>query len=117
MKPFLPTVLGLTLCEDVVSDSATQNISAIRMFTGMALDSFPVLAPPFCALASLTNGGGPTDIHLTVTEMSEDGQTTPYGTYRVNFTDRIQVVNFVVRLSRCVFHTPGDLCVRSLGGG
>src|SRR5204863_482419 len=36
-----PLVLGLTLCEDVVADSATQNDSVIRSFTGLALDSFP----------------------------------------------------------------------------
>lgn len=107
MKPFLPTVLGLALCEDVVVDPSTRNISTIRVFTGMAQESFPAQPPPFCALASLTNGSGPTDLHLTITEMSEDWQTTRHGTYRVNFTDRIQVVNFVVRLSRCVFRNPG----------
>jgi hypothetical protein len=55
MLTHMPMILGLTLCEDVVVDPLTRNLSLIRVFTSMAVASFPAIARPFCVLAALTD--------------------------------------------------------------
>lgn len=102
-----PLVLGLTLCEDVVADPATRNVSVIRAFTGLAVAQFPTTAPPFCAFASLTDGLGPTDLELLVTEMAGDCDVIYRLRRSVAFADPLQIVNFVVRLARCPLPRPG----------
>jgi hypothetical protein len=105
-----PIVLGLTLCEDVVVDGETRNISVIRAFTGLALDSFPGVPAPFCAFATLTAGQGKAAFKLVVERFTDQAALDPV--YRLSgtlhFLDPLQTVYWVVRLSRCSFPMTGE---------
>ena len=105
-----PLVLGLTLCEDVVADKETLNVSIIRAFTGLGLDSFPGVAAPFFAFAAITAGQGDANFRLDV--QKDVGPLDPEPIHRVQgrlrFQDPLQTVYCVVRLSRCSFPEAGE---------
>jgi hypothetical protein len=112
-----PLVIGVSLCEDVVHDTETGNLSVIRLFTGIGGEPFPFNPPPFCVFASLTDGFGPTDIDLIVHEIGEGFPEIYRLRRRLNFTDRLQIVNFLMRLSRIVFPRPGAYTFTLESGG
>jgi hypothetical protein len=103
-------VLGLTLCEDVVEDKATKNISVIRAFTGFGLDAFPGTARPFFAFATLTAGQGEAvfrlDVHRDRGGLESDLVHRVGG--KVRFQDPLQTVYWVVRIDHCYFPAAGE---------
>ena len=101
MLSHMPVVLGLTLCEDVVVDPATGNVSLIRSFTGLPVDNFPAVARPFCAFAALSDGEGEVDAELLVNTLEGEGTEAYQVSHRLRFTDRLQIVYYVRRFSRC----------------
>jgi hypothetical protein len=101
MLTHLPTVVGLTLCEDVVADPATRNLSLIRSFTGLGTERFPAVARPFCVVASFADGSGEAEARLRVAVL-EDGVEEVYQVRsRLSFPDRLRIVYYVMRLTRC----------------
>ena len=104
-----PVVLGLTLCEDVVADHETGNVSVIRAFTGFGLETFPSAVPPFCAFAALTAGEGDATFRLEVVWYL--GPLEPEVVHelhgKLHFQDPLKTVNWIVRLSRCRFPEEG----------
>jgi hypothetical protein len=105
-----PIVLGVTLCEDVVVDGATRNISLIRSFTGLAVDAFPATPAPFCAFAALTAGQGEATFKLVVERFSAHAVLDPIYTVAgtLRFPDPLQTVYWIVRVSRCSFPIAGE---------
>jgi hypothetical protein len=101
-----PVLVGLTLCEDVLPEPATRNVSLIRCFTGRALESFPTLSPPFCVFATLLDGLGDFDLQLSVDYLGpqpllpEEGQVHLVRG-RLQMVDRLQPVRINLRLTAC----------------
>ena len=108
MMAHLPAILGLTLCEDVVADPQTRNISLIRSFTDLSVDSSRSLAPPFCVFAALTDGIGEAAIELGVSLLADVFEEIYRVQSRLQFSDRLQVVYYLMRLSRCPLPTEGS---------
>ena len=102
-----PMVLGLTLCEDVVVDPATRNVSLLRTFTGLPVERFPTVARPFCAFATMTNGLGEAVSALSVTHMGEDVEEVYRVRRSIRFNDPLQIVYYVMRLAHCPLPRPG----------
>jgi hypothetical protein len=104
-----PLVLGLTLCEDVVVDPATQNVSIIRAFTGLGLENLPGTARPFFAFATLTAGQGEArfrlDVHRDLGGLDTELVHRAEGNLR--FQDPLQTIQWVVKLSHCSFPAAG----------
>jgi len=102
-----PVVLGLTLCEDIVPDPATGNVSIIRAFTGLRVDAFPAVAPPFCLFAAMTDALGEADARLSVGLLLDEYQEVYSRENRLVFTDRLQIVYYVMKLFHCPLPDPG----------
>jgi hypothetical protein len=105
-----PLVLGLTLCEDVVVDPVTKNVSVIRAFTGLGVEAIPGLAKPFFAFATLTAGQGEAifrlDVHLDLGSL--DAELVHRVKGKLHFQDPLQTVHWVVKLNRCHFPAAGE---------
>jgi hypothetical protein len=106
VEPRFPVIVGLTLCEDVVSDPATRHVSLIRCFTGRGVESFPTTSPPFCVFATLLDGTGDFDLQLSVDYLGPEPMLPEFnlvysvrGPLRV--TDPLQPVRVNLRLSVC----------------
>ncbi len=96
-----PVALGLTLCEDVVTEAASHDISLIRSFTGLPVERFPSVARPLCVFSALTDGLGQAEAVLSVGLFLDTYQEV----YRVrtilDFPDPLRTVYYVMRLSHC----------------
>jgi hypothetical protein len=103
-------ILGLALCEDVTSDAANGNVSVIRAFSGFAMESFPCVAPTFCAFAALTAGWGDATFRLTVQRFTENAELEEVHAVdgMMHFLDPLHTVYWVMRLSRCLFPDEGE---------
>jgi hypothetical protein len=97
----MPTILGLTLCEDVVIDLATGNLSLIRAFSGMGVDGFPTIARPFRAFAAFTDGFGDAEAELSVGLLGDGFELIHRVRSKLVFADRLQIVYYVMKLLRC----------------
>jgi hypothetical protein len=105
-----PLVVGLHLCEDVVADTATRNVSLIRVFTGLGVDAFPCVSRPICAFTTLTAGLGEAPFRLEVSR--PQGPLDDIVVHAVegtlHFESPVQTVHLVVRLTNCPLPAAGD---------
>jgi hypothetical protein len=61
-----PTVIGLLVCEQVIVDKDTNNLSTINCFTRRNVKSFPSDPQRFAVVAFMTEAMGEVPIELTV---------------------------------------------------
>src|SRR3954465_14500366 len=66
-----PVVIGLLLCDRVIVDKDTSSPSAIGIFTGLAVESFPSEPQRFSVLAVLTDAQGEGRGKMTVYRLDE----------------------------------------------
>lgn len=104
----LPTVLGLTICEDVVVEPTSRDVSLIRTFTGLSVSSFPATCRPFCVFGGLTDGFGEIQAELKVTVYAEGIEDIYRLRSKLHFSDRLQIVYYLMRVSRCPLPRPGS---------
>ena len=69
-----PIALGLTLCERVMVEEGTRQVSLIGTFNGLRRTAFPFVPPPFYVFATLTGSAGNAEIELTVRAVSTDDE-------------------------------------------
>lgn len=105
-----PIALGLTICEQVIVEQGTLNVSLIGNFTTFRANQFPYFPRPFCIFASLSGGKGEAEITLTITEIASD-EEIQVQTRRLVFPDRFTEVHLLFRLAECEFPSPGAYIV------
>jgi hypothetical protein len=64
----LPTVIGMIVCEQVIVEKATDNLSLINCFIRKKVASFPSEPQHFAVVAFMTDGSGTIPMELTITE-------------------------------------------------
>ena len=101
-----PVALGLNLCEKVIVEKGTNNVTLVSNFTKLIVEEFPSPPQRFAVYAALTDGLGDATINLVVTHLDTD---EVINTYRasVHFPDRLFEVRVLFRLSECSFPAPG----------
>jgi hypothetical protein len=101
-----PVAVGLALCEQVIVEEGTGNISLINTFTRWKADAFPSLPLPFCAYCVLLDGKGDGTIQLTI--IQEDTADVIYDvSHTVNFPDPLTEVRILFRVDDCSFPAAG----------
>ena len=106
-----PVVIGLLLCDRVIVDKDTNSPSAIGIFTGLAVESFPSESPHFSVLTVLTDAKGQGTGKVVVYRLDEHWlrQEEIYSTeHTIRFPDRFAVINFNLRVRTIRFPTPGN---------
>jgi hypothetical protein len=104
--PQRPTVLSLTICEKVIVEAGTQNITLVSCFRGLRVDGFPSPPQRFCLFAVLTNGHGEVIIDWHLERLDALTTVKTYQT-TVRFTDRLQEIPVSVRLTKLSFPAAG----------
>jgi hypothetical protein len=109
MQAPLPSVVGLTICKDVIVEPQSMNLSVIRSFTGCPFEMFPAQAEPFCVLATFIDGQGDARIELVVTRYDPDAESQEIRrlTGRLAFPDRLQYIQCLIRLESLIFPSEG----------
>lgn len=100
-----PAVVGLTVCRDVSRD-VSGDVTLFRSFTGMGVASFPASVTPFCVVVSLTDGEGTGQLELHVTKLDEPLVEATRVSLSLTFPNRLQLVECVIRVTRCEFPSP-----------
>ncbi len=102
----IPTVLGLLVCEQVVIEERTHNVTLVNCFTRRNVEAFPSERQRFAVFAALTDGLG--DIELKLVLQRLDTQQEIFQESRsLQFVDRLQEVRFLFRVATCSFPAAG----------
>lgn len=101
-----PTALALVLCEQVIVDQQSQNVSPINIFTGLAVDAFPSLPQRLSVFAALTDAQGAGRIELRCLRL-DTGDQFYEQQYSIAFPDRATVVNVHIRVRNIRFPVAG----------
>ena len=99
-------VVGLLLCESLIVEEGTHNVTLVNCFTRRKVEQFPSEPHRFIAFAVLTDGLGEVVIDLAIEHLEEGGEI-----YRqsqtLRFTDPLQEVRFILRITQCSFPAAG----------
>lgn len=101
-----PTTLGLLLCEQVVVEEGTRNVTLVNCFTRRQLSGDAPESLSFVIFTLLTNGQGTTPVEVAVHRM-DDFEEVYRRDSSLNFAKPTQVVRCVVRVRDCPFPGPG----------
>lgn len=66
-----PVSIGLLLCEQLIIEEGTRNVTPVNCFTQRAAPNFPWTSAPFTVVAWLANGNGEVNLELVI----EDADT------------------------------------------
>jgi hypothetical protein len=102
----IPTVIGLLLCEQVVIEERTHNVTLVNCFTRYNAEMFPSERQRFAVFAALTDGFGDIELKLAIQRLAT--QEEIYHALRtLRFADRLQEVRFLFRVTSCSFPAAG----------
>src|SRR5476651_643848 len=95
----LPVAIGLSLCEQVIIEAKTHNITLVNCFTHRTLDHFPAVAP-FVVFALLTGGFGEVPLDLVVQELDDFDEVYRISS-KVRFASPLQAIRCKVCVRDC----------------
>jgi hypothetical protein len=67
-----PVVLGLTICEKVIIEEGSKNVTLVSTFNKLNIEEFPSPPQKFTVFTVLTEGHGPGIIRLVVRSLETD---------------------------------------------
>src|SRR5260370_20272366 len=101
-----PIGLGLALCDRVMIEEGTRQLSLIGTFHRFHEPAFPFVPPPFYVYATLTGTEGDATVELTVTSLETEDAVYSFGR-PVRFPDRFSEVRVRLRLTSIEFLEAG----------
>jgi hypothetical protein len=101
-----PVAIGLTLCEQVIVEAKTGNITLVNCFTRLKMPDFPSKAQRMAAFAVLADGQGTGKFDLIVERLDTRDEVYEQS-HQVTFADSLQEVNLFFRIHQCWFPAPG----------
>src|SRR5207244_3355115 len=96
----------LTICEKVIVEEGTKNVTLVSTFTKLLADTFPTSPQKFTVYTVLTGGVGDGIIDLIVRDLETD-QVVHEARLPVRFSDRLMELRVLFRVTSCVFPSPG----------
>jgi len=106
----LPKPLELHVCELVIEDAHTHNLTLVSMFADRICERFPSDPVSFSVFCPLTDGNGRGTMTVEIARWG--AREIPFRRdYPIEFHNRGQVVNVHVRLNGLRFPRPDDYTV------
>ena len=102
----LPQALALTLCERIIVEEGTRNLTLVSTFLSRRVVSFPSEPVVFSVIVPLVGGSGTGTIELAVVRLQTD-ETIYSQQGTISFPDRLLVVNAQFRVSKLRFPASG----------
>lgn len=102
----VPVAVGLAVCEKVIVEEGTKNVSLISTFRRLRVREFPAHARPFCVFAAMLDGEGDATIDLEITD-SEISEVVYAVERPVSFPNRLTEVQVLFHVNDCEFPSPG----------
>src|SRR5262249_18935117 len=101
-----PIAVGLLICEKMIVEAGSNNISLINCFTQFRATTFPFRASPFHAIAFVTDAEGTGTIEWTLTRLETDEVIERWQGPGA-FPDRFAVTRVTIRVAEWSFPAPG----------
>jgi uncharacterized protein DUF6941 len=103
-----PVIVGLTISRDVVREGQPGEYTIIRVFTGVRCTAFPArMDTPLCVQAAFIDGEGDVPFDLVITRFGDTIEPLRRLRGVLQFHDRHQPVELVVRFPQFIFPSPG----------
>ncbi len=103
----LPVVRGVFLCENVIVEERSRNVSLINCFTRKLVDEFPSSPQRLVVYATFAKGLGTIPIELEVLDL-DDGEVVYSRSVDITFTDPVQEMRFVYRVHDLILSQSGS---------
>ncbi len=95
--PIRPVAIGLVLCEFVVVDEKTRNITAVSCFSRRIVEAALDFMPPFYVVATMVNGHGAISARLVI-ERLDTLEITYERTLNLSFADSLRELSGIFRV-------------------
>src|SRR5262245_61603240 len=100
-----PVAVGLLLCEQVIVEENTRNLTPVNVFSQRVAEQFPSEIP-FVVFAILTDGLGEMPIDVAISRLDTLEEIYRTGT-SFRFSHPLQNVRCMMRIYDCGFPVPG----------
>jgi hypothetical protein len=111
-----PIVLGLTICEKVIIEEGTKNVTLVSTFTKFTVEEFPSRSHRVAVYTVLTDGLGDATMDLWLARQ-DTGEVIQRLRGQIHFPDRLAEVRVLFRLNDCSFPAPGEYQFTLLADG
>jgi hypothetical protein len=101
-----PVALGLMLCEQVIVQETTRNLTPVNCFSKREVAQFPSEAVPFVLFVVLTDGMGTMNMEIVIQRL-ENLDVIYRRAVPCQFSDPLQEVRGIFRINTCSFPAPG----------
>src|SRR5437588_13121324 len=101
-----PIAVGLFLCQQVIVEERTRNITLVNSFNRRTAHEFPSPPQQFAVYAMLTNGRGEATLALSVSRLDSLEEIYRRAAH-VTFADPLRQVRLWFRVKSCSFPEPG----------
>ena len=113
-----PVAIGLILCETVIVDEQTKNVTPVNCFRKRRVTGFPSEPFPFIVLAWLTDGMGQGRLEVVIQQLASDELDVVHQTsVPCQFTNPRAEVRLTFWIRDCVFPMAGGYVVNLLVDG
>jgi hypothetical protein len=103
----VPVAIGLTVCQQIVVEQGTGNVSLINALTALRVRTFPSAPRLFCIFAVLTAGHGDGKLEIAVSRADTD-EVIFSGQRRAHFPNRLAELHVLFRRHECSFPAAGE---------
>ena len=101
-----PVAIGLLVCEQVIIEESTRNVTPVNCFTHRRVERFPSEELPFVVFSILTDGLGNVTLEVRISRLDTLDEI-----YRrsvsFRFTSPLQEIRCIVRIRGCSFPVSG----------
>jgi hypothetical protein len=110
-----PIAVGLSLCEQVIIEEKTRNLTLVNSFTRRYVERFPAEPFPFVLFAILTDGSGEVKLEAAFQRL-DTLEVIFRQRLTVRFTNPLQEIGCIFRVRQCSFPISGHYQVVLLAG-
>jgi hypothetical protein len=100
-----PVVLGFILCEKIIVEEKTKNLTLVSTFNKLVVEDFPSTRP-LALYAVFTGGLGRATIDVEISSLGSD-EVIHELQRSVHFPNRLTDVQALFRINDCTFTEPG----------
>jgi hypothetical protein len=108
-----PVAIGLLVCEQVIVEENTGNVTLVNCFRRRKVAGFPADPFPFVVFAILTDGSGQITLEVRIERLDTLDEVYQVS-HTIRFPDPLQEVRCVIRLRDCSFPVAGPYQVTLL---
>jgi hypothetical protein len=102
-----PNAVDLFLCEQVIVEEGTRNLTLVNCFTLRMVKQFPSEKLPFVVFFLLTDGAGEVLVEVAIQRLDTLDEIYRYArTFR--FTNPLEEARGILRIRNCSFPAPGS---------